>query len=1170
VTSNKIIADGAPRTPSTPPLDAFAIPAAVFDQNGILLSCNAAFEALSGYAAVEGMRLGLLQIQHEDGVLEDLFEVASTMEFPARGNASLTRADTVVLEVAWTLGLWSAGAEEPPYLVLTATDVTDEKCLACKIKHSRDKYREAFDEQTELVCRFDPDTTIRFVNDAYAQAFGRSPRQLIGRRLVDLIAPQDAHDFAAYLATFTRTDNIRDGEESFELAAGIRAHQWWRRRAIFDLQGRLVAFQSVGRDITGLKQEQAAAARVARIVEASPVIGLRLRYSPGWPIEYVTENVERLTGWTPQALTSGSLSATKILHPADRDMVIGQLRAHVKAASGGAALKTPEALRQVFRLLTRNAAVRWVEASIMVERDHHGHVTHLEALISDVTPFVMAQNKIEASERRLLDFAEAANDWFWEMGPDLRFSWISKRASENRPFDFSHVIGRHRRDIAQIEDQIAWDQHESDLRQRRPFRDFRFSLTLPNGTLRRVSVSGRPFFAADGTFQGYRGTSTDVTREERTEAALDTTHQNYRSIFHASEVGLWDFNLQSISRLTADSSEQERKQALGEVTINGVNRAALEQVGIHADSALVGRSLHDLSSLKALFSPLFDRYHAPSGEVLRCDVPWKSSHGMRHLLMLFRPPQVQGQAGRSRAPDSAVVSVLDITDRVVVEEQLRDSEGRFRSMFEHSVPGMALIGTDGRWLRVNPSLCRMFGTSEHDLFALSLFDLLPAAERQIAMEWMAKAINGGATVRTAEQRLIRPDGGDLWAHFSMVLLRDSKGLPLYFIGQAVDITTRKNAETRATKAEAQLREAIAAMDDGFVLFDRNDRLVSWNDRFYGLYDTIADAIKEGVSYASLAKAVLEQGHYAPPAFDIDELLRQRAQLKADDPSSIRTRALADGRWLEIKETRTPDGGVVCISTDITQQKAREDALRQAMEKARLADRAKSEFLANMSHELRTPLNAIIGFSEILWQELFGPLGNPVYREYAEGIHDSGRHLLQIIGDILDLSKIEAGELDLDLEPIHVPNLVESAIRMVRARAEARRVHIDILLDDSVPQILADELRIKQVLINVLSNAVKFTESDKTIRLWSESSHGYPLTLIVEDQGIGMSEEEIKIACSMFGQVQSAFSRKLQGTGLGLPICIKLMEAHKGHLDIVSEKGVGTRVLLHFSALSLFQ
>jgi PAS domain S-box-containing protein len=183
-----------------PPLEAFAIPAAVFDGTGVLLSCNSAFETLTGYAALEGMRLEVLHIQHPDGTLEDLFEVAQTLDLPATGHASLTRADTVVLEVAWTLGLWPAPGEGPDFLVLTATDVTDEKCLACKIKHSRDKYREAFDEQTELVCRFDPDTTIRFVNDAYARAFGRSPRQLIGSRLVDLLSPQDGEDFIAATA----------------------------------------------------------------------------------------------------------------------------------------------------------------------------------------------------------------------------------------------------------------------------------------------------------------------------------------------------------------------------------------------------------------------------------------------------------------------------------------------------------------------------------------------------------------------------------------------------------------------------------------------------------------------------------------------------------------------------------------------------------------------------------------------------------------------------------------------------------------------------------------------------------------------------------------------------------------------------------------------------------
>jgi PAS domain S-box-containing protein len=1139
-----------------PPLEAFAIPAAVFDGTGVLLSCNSAFETLTGYAALEGMRLEVLHIQHPDGTLEDLFEVAQTLDLPATGHASLTRADTVVLEVAWTLGLWPAPGEGPDFLVLTATDVTDEKCLACKIKHSRDKYREAFDEQTELVCRFDPDTTIRFVNDAYARAFGRSPRQLIGSRLVDLLSPQDGEDFIAYLATFSRSDNIRDGEESFELAAGIQSHQWWRRRAIYDPQGQLVAFQSVGRDITRLKQRQAEEARISRIVEASPVIGMRLRYAPGWPIEYVTANVESMTGWPPEALTGSALPSPQIVHPDDRDGLTQCLRDLVKAASDQGSAVSPKP--HPFRLLTRSGAVRWVETSITAEKNRHGQVSHLEALLSDVSAHVEARAKIEASERRLLDFAEAANDWFWEMGPDLRFCWISRRATENHTFDLSHVIGKTREEIALVEDPALWQAHQANLDARLPFRDFRFRVPLTNGKTRRVSVSGRPFFNADGQFAGYRGTSTDVTNEERTQAALAATYQSYRSIFHASQVGLWDLDL----------SPMAERQNLSAVVINGVNQAALEQLGWDAEQPLTGQTLGAHPALQMLFKPLFADRQAFTGDQVRCDIPWPSPNGTRHLLMLFRPPQNADGSFATSPPSSAVVSVLDITDRVVVEEQLRDSEGRFRNMFDHSVPGMALIGLDGRWLRVNPALCRMFSSTETTLFALTLFDLLPERDHPDLQRWMDEAIAGGGKVRTAEQRLVRPNGQSLWIHYSMVLLRDRAGNPLYFIGQAVDISERKEAETRAAEAEAQLRQAIAAMDDGFVLFDKDDQLVIWNDRFAGLYDSVADHLAVGLSYQQLSQAVIDRRHYAGPPPSLPSLLARRARLRADQSTLLREQRLADGRWLEIKETSTPDGEIVGICVDITAQKARETALRQAMEDTRLADRAKSEFLANMSHELRTPLNAIIGFSEILWQELFGPLGNPLYQEYAEGIHESGRHLLQIIGDILDLSKIEAGELSLDIESLDLSTIIDSALRMIRARAQSRKIGLELALAPAMPRILGDELRVKQILINILSNAIKFTEPERSIRLWWESTATTPLTLVIEDQGIGMSAEEITIACAMFGQVQSAFSRKIQGTGLGLPICIKLMEAHGGSLSISSEKGVGTQVRLHFQRLAL--
>lgn len=1137
------------------PLEALGIPAAVFALDGSLLACNAGFETLSGYAALEGLRPDLLCVRYGDGTPLDLFEAARTMDLPASGVAAMTRADTVVLDVSWTLAPWVPVPLAEPRYILTATDITDEKCLSCKIKHSRDKYREAFDEQTEMVCRFDPDTTIRFVNDAYAQALGASPRELIGRRMVDLLSPDDARAFTDYLSTFTPQDPIRDGEESYEAAWGVRRHYWWRRRAIFDHAGILSAFQSVGRDITARKQKEAEAARLTRVVEASPVLSLRLRYAPGWPAEYVTANVQRLLGWTAQELMDGEVSPLSLLHPADRTAVLADYRAHSRSG-------TP--LRHVVRLLTRDQRTRWFEASVLFEKGRNNRVTHLEAVLHDVTPFIEAQERVSASERRFLDFAAAANDWFWEMGADYRFTWISTHDGDTATLSQLPFVGKQCQELFDPEkDAIGCQALFAHLADHRPFRDLRVWVRLPDDQHIRISISGRPLFGADGQFLGYRGSSTDITHEEQTALALVESDRRYRTIFEASNVGLWDMDFTHLLdrfSILRGSGVQDLKPLMNglfsAVRVNAINQAARTLFALPAGTEWDWSQPH-LDHLRHVLWPIIEALWTAKGATIRADVVWWKGGQKLNLLVSLQAPKSLSEA------QHCVLSILDITTRVVAEQQLRESERRFRSVFDHAVSGMALIGQHGAWLRANPSLTQILQQDEASLLQGCILEVLHPDDLPTVTDWMKATWTGLESSFDDECRFVRPDGTEVWTHVSLVLLRDPTGSPLHFMGQVVDISTRKEAEMRATQAEGQLREAIKAMDDGFILYDAQDRLVVWNDRFAEIYDTIADILRPGVSFSTLLRASIERGQYRISEQEMPDWVARRRSLHAGGGELAREALLHDGRWVLIKETRTPDGGTVGIRADITRQKAREQVLQQAMEEARLADRAKSEFLANMSHELRTPLNAIIGFSEILAQELFGSIGNPLYREYAEGIHDSGRHLLQIISDILDLSKIEAGELVLEREPVILSRVAEAAMRMVRPRAEARSISLSLDLSPPPPWLWADELRLKQILINLLSNAVKFTEPGKGVRIWWQPRAEGGLSVIVEDQGIGMSEQEVVIARSLFGQVQSAFARQIQGTGLGLPICIKLMEAHGGSLEIESVKGEGTRIILDF-------
>lgn len=273
--------------------------------------------------------------------------------------------------------------------------------------------------------------------------------------------------------------------------------------------------------------------------------------------------------------------------------------------------------------------------------------------------------------------------------------------------------------------------------------------------------------------------------------------------------------------------------------------------------------------------------------------------------------------------------------------------------------------------------------------------------------------------------------------------------------------------------------------------------------------------------------------------------------------------------------------IVASIVDISAQKAREVQLAQATEQLRAqaaatallnrelknqrqvaitASRAKSDFLARMSHELRSPLNAVLGFSEIIADDLFGPAGVSRYQNYAQNIHDAGSHLLALINDILDLSKVEAGELQLSLEPIELKELINSSVQLMAPMAEKRGVQLVADLGRSPLSLVADRRRLRQMVMNVVSNAIKFTLAGGTVMITAHQSQG-DIVIDIADSGIGMTPDQVKIALQPFGQVATDSPYAQVGTGLGLPIVDSLVELHGGRLDIQSTPNVGTTITI---------
>ena len=376
-----------------------------------------------------------------------------------------------------------------------------------------------------------------------------------------------------------------------------------------------------------------------------------------------------------------------------------------------------------------------------------------------------------------------------------------------------------------------------------------------------------------------------------------------------------------------------------------------------------------------------------------------------------------------------------------------------------------------------------------------------------------------------------------------------------------DIAERKRAKEALRESEARLQAILDYSPTKIHIKDVDGRYVIINRLSEVLFGVTDDEARGKTSHQIFP--ALKAESFA----DHDRLVLETRQAIEHEEEWLRE----DGvhTFLTVKFPILDAFGNVegtgAIGTDITERKRAEKELLAAKEEAELHNRAKSEFLANMSHELRTPLNAIIGFSEMIHRETFGPVGSPKYLEYVTDINESGTHLLELINDILDLSKIEAGELELHEQGVDVSRVVRSCLTLVEDRAEAGEIEVKCDSASNLPGLYADERKLKQILINLLSNAIKFTPTGGkvTITSWFNLDDGYVFE--ISDTGIGIAPEDIPKALTPFRQVDNDMSRKYDGTGLGLPLTAALTELHGGSLDLQSEVGVGTTVTVRFPA-----
>ena len=361
---------------------------------------------------------------------------------------------------------------------------------------------------------------------------------------------------------------------------------------------------------------------------------------------------------------------------------------------------------------------------------------------------------------------------------------------------------------------------------------------------------------------------------------------------------------------------------------------------------------------------------------------------------------------------------------------------------------------------------------------------------------------------------------------------------------------------RAQDSQARLYEAIEGMSEAIVLYDANERFVMCNTSHREIYPETAHLNRPGVAYEDILRAWIETGRPClPPGADREAFVQTRLRQFRHPGEPVDVQRV-DDRWMQISEWRTPDGGLIRVATDITELKKQQEMLSEARDAAEASNRTKSLFLANMSHELRTPLHAILGLSEIIRDQ--PGLEAPV-PEYGKMIHDSGQHLLNLINDILDMSKIEAGRYELVEETLVLADLAKSCLSITSTRANMAGVILEDAVSAALPPVRADARALKQVLLNLLSNAVKFTPAGGRVTLSAALEPDGAMALRVADTGVGIAAEDLGRVAEPFWQADPSHARKYGGTGLGLSISKHLIVLHGGAMGVESTVGQGTTV-----------
>jgi len=722
---------------------------------------------------------------------------------------------------------------------------------------------------------------------------------------------------------------------------------------------------------------------------------------------------------------------------------------------------------------------------------------------------------------RFRDYADADADWFWEIDPNYRFAIVSMRRegrSAVREFD---LLGKTPWEFADADPDRdhEWAAFLDKLQRRQPFRNFRISLRQDSGGYVYWRLSGKPVLGADDMFFGYRGIATDETVEAIRRSHLETISADYQVV------------LESLSEGAAYFDDRQR--------LSFTNPAFRALVPLPAEMFQVGTSYaRFMDALTPLISEDRRKVSQRPGGLGRGVIDWKFKDGRK----------LEGEM-RTLPSGRQIIIVHEAVD------SLKAGAPSKGGLYYDALAGSKqafITHVNGRLVFANQAAAQTFGCSIDDLLGRELWDYIHPDDRARLRSYDADRRDGLDVPESYITQGLRADGARLYLEF-FVHVGEWQGQ------RAVQVFLNdRTAEVQAKQALIESEQKYRNLSEGSIqgLFVHRDWIILYaNDTAAQMFGYDVEAFI-GCNVNDLVSPD-ERGIIA-------DIRRRRLAGDTEVPNRYEFSGVrADGSTVAIEVFSRIvewEGGPAIQATlmDITRRKEVERHLVEAKEAAEKADRTKTEFLGNMSHELRTPLNAIIGFSQLIHDKIMGDL-NPHYVDYAGSIHASGMHLLEVVNDLLDVASIESGAMLLNEDDVELAVVIRSCERMLRARAQKAELLISVDMAERGLMVRGDSRRLKQILINLVNNSIKFTRPGGHIIVRSYRNDDGDPVLQVADTGIGISADDQKVIFDAFIRVDSAFVSEREGTGLGLPLVHALTELHGGRIDLESTIGKGTKI-----------